>query len=66
MGIKLGLTLREKQRLRVFGNKALKRIFGCKKNDITGDGENYIIRLVHRLFNKCRDCIALYEMHKCS
>jgi hypothetical protein len=30
-------TLREGRRLRVFENKMLKRIFGPKRNDVTGD-----------------------------
>jgi hypothetical protein len=31
MGVKLGLlTLREEHRLRVFENRVLRRIFGCK------------------------------------
>jgi hypothetical protein len=29
--------LREERRLRVFGNKMLRRIFGPKRNDVTGD-----------------------------
>jgi hypothetical protein len=31
------LTLREEHRLRVFENRALRRIFGPKKYDVTGD-----------------------------
>jgi hypothetical protein len=31
------LTLREKRRLRVFKNKVMRRIFGPKKDDITGE-----------------------------
>jgi hypothetical protein len=31
------LTLREKHRLRVFENRVLRRIFGPKRNDVTGD-----------------------------
>ena len=30
------LTLREERRLRVFENRLLKRIFGPKKDDVTG------------------------------
>jgi hypothetical protein len=37
MGVKLGLlTLREKNRLRVFENRVLKRIFGPKGDEVTG------------------------------
>jgi hypothetical protein len=31
------LTLREKHRLRVFENRVLRRIFGPKRDDITGE-----------------------------
>jgi hypothetical protein len=30
------LTLREEHRLRVFGNRVLKRIFGPKRDEVTG------------------------------
>jgi len=30
--------------LRVFENRVLRRIFGPKRDDVTGSGENYIIR----------------------
>jgi hypothetical protein len=30
------LTLREKRRLRVFGNRVLRRIFGPKRDEVTG------------------------------
>jgi hypothetical protein len=33
----LGLTLREEHRLRVFGNKVLRRIFGPKRDEVTGE-----------------------------
>jgi hypothetical protein len=36
--------LREERRLRVFENRVLRRIFGPKRDDVTGNGENYIIR----------------------
>ena len=38
------LTLREEHRLRVFENRVLRRIFGPKRDKITGSGENYIMR----------------------
>ena len=38
------LTLREEHRLRVFENRVLRRIFGPKRDGVTGDGENYIMR----------------------
>jgi len=31
------LTLREERRLRVFENRVLRRIFGTKRDDITGE-----------------------------
>jgi hypothetical protein len=37
MGALLGLTLREEQRLRVFKNRVLRRIFGPKRDEVTGD-----------------------------
>jgi hypothetical protein len=33
MGVKLGVTWREKRRLRVFENRVLRRIFGPKKDE---------------------------------
>jgi hypothetical protein len=33
------LTLREERRLRVFGNRALRRIFGSKRDEATGSGK---------------------------
>jgi hypothetical protein len=31
------LTLREEHRLRVFGNRVLRRIFGTKRDEVTGE-----------------------------
>jgi hypothetical protein len=31
------LTLREEHRLRVFGNRVLRRIFGLKRDEVTGE-----------------------------
>jgi hypothetical protein len=31
------LTLREEQRLRVFDNRVLRRIFGPKRDEVTGE-----------------------------
>jgi hypothetical protein len=36
--------LREEGGLRVFENMLLRKIFGPKRGDLTGDGENYVIR----------------------
>ena len=38
------LTLREERRLRVFENRVLRRICGPKREEVTGNGENYIMR----------------------
>jgi hypothetical protein len=38
------LTLREERRLRVFENRVLRRVFGPKRYEVTGSGENYIMR----------------------
>jgi hypothetical protein len=35
MGVKLGLTLREENSLRVFENRVLRRIFGPTRNEVT-------------------------------
>jgi len=38
MGVKLGsLTLREERRLRVFENRVLGRIFGPKRDEVSGE-----------------------------
>jgi hypothetical protein len=37
MGVKLGLTLREEHRLRVFENRVLRRVFGSKRDEVTGE-----------------------------
>jgi hypothetical protein len=38
------LTMNEERRLRVFENRVLRRIFGPKRDDVTGNGGNYITR----------------------
>jgi len=40
----VSLTLKEERRLRVFENRALRRIFGPKRDEVTENGEIYIIR----------------------
>ena len=37
-------TLREERRLQVFENRVLRRLFGPKRDEVTGNGENYIRR----------------------
>ena len=38
------LTLREERRLRVFENRVLRRVFEPKRDKVTGNGENYIMK----------------------
>jgi len=38
------LALREERRLRVFEKRMLRRIFGPKRDEVKGSGENYIMR----------------------
>jgi hypothetical protein len=38
------LTLKEELMLRVFENRVLGRIFGPKRDEVTGSGGNYIMR----------------------
>ena len=38
------LIWREERRLRVFENKVLRGVFGPKRDEVTGNGENYIMR----------------------
>jgi hypothetical protein len=36
--------LREERKLRVFENRVLRRVFGPKIDEVTGNRENYIMR----------------------
>jgi hypothetical protein len=47
--VKLGLTLREEHRLRVFENRVLRRIFGPKTDEVTGGWK----KLHEELHNLC-------------
>jgi hypothetical protein len=38
------LKLREERRLKMFENRVLRRVFGPKGDEVTGIGENYIMR----------------------
>ena len=38
------LTLREERRLRVSENRVLRIVFGSKRDEVTGNGENYIMK----------------------
>jgi len=37
------LILREEHRLRMFENRVLRRIFGSKRDEVTGNAENYLM-----------------------
>jgi hypothetical protein len=51
MGVKLGsLTLREEHRLRVFENGVLRRIFGLKRDEMTGDRRKLHNEGLHNLY----------------
>jgi hypothetical protein len=52
MGVKLGsLTLREENRLRVFENRALRRIFGPKRDEVTGERRKLHNEELHSLYS---------------
>jgi hypothetical protein len=37
-------TMREERRLKVFKNRVVKRIIGLKRDEVAGNGENYITK----------------------
>jgi hypothetical protein len=45
------LTLREEHRLRVFENRVLKRIFGPKRDEVTGEWRKLHIEELHNLYS---------------
>jgi hypothetical protein len=52
MGVKLGLlTLREKHRLRVFENTVLRRKFGPKRDEMTGDWRKLHNKKLHSFYS---------------
>jgi len=44
MGVKLGFSYCRRNRLWVFENRVLRRIFGPKKDEVTRNREKYIMR----------------------
>jgi hypothetical protein len=50
MGVKLGLTLGEGHRLRVFENRVLRRIFGPKMEDVAGGWKRQHNEELHNLY----------------
>jgi hypothetical protein len=52
MGTKLGLlTLREEHRLKVFENRVLRRIFGPKRDEVTGDWRKLHNEELHNMYS---------------
>jgi hypothetical protein len=45
------LTLREEHRLRVFENRVLRRIFGPKRNEVTGEWRKLNNEGLHNLYS---------------
>jgi hypothetical protein len=50
MGVKHSLTLREEHRLRVFENRVLTRIFGPKRDEVTGGWRKLHNEELHGLY----------------
>jgi hypothetical protein len=51
MGVKLGLRLSEEHRLRVFENGMLRRIFGPKRDEVTGEWRKLHNEEFHDLYS---------------
>ena len=51
MVVKLGHTLREENRLRVLENKVLRRIFGPKKDEVTGEWKRLRNKVLYALYS---------------
>jgi hypothetical protein len=45
------LTLREEHRLRVFENRVLRRIFGPKEDEVTGEWRKLLNKELHDLYS---------------
>jgi len=50
MGVKLGLTFCEERTVRVFENRVLRKIFGSKGDNTTGDWRRLHNRKFHDLY----------------
>jgi hypothetical protein len=44
------LTLREEHRTRVFENRVLRRIFGPKRDEVTGKWRNFVICTLRQVY----------------
>jgi hypothetical protein len=51
MGVKLGLILREEHSLRLFDNRVLRRIFGPKRDEVTGEWRKLHNEELHDLYS---------------
>jgi hypothetical protein len=51
MGVKWPLTLRDEHRLRVFENRMLRRIFGSKRDEVTGGCKKLHNEEIHDLYS---------------
>jgi hypothetical protein len=51
LGVKLGLTLREEHRQRMFENRVLRRIFGPKRVEVTGEWRKLHNEKLHNLYS---------------
>jgi hypothetical protein len=51
MSVKIGQTLREKRRLRVFENRVLWRMFGPKRDEVTGECRKLHNEELHDLYS---------------
>jgi hypothetical protein len=64
MGVKLGsLTLSEERRLRVSENRILRRIFGPKRDEVTGEWKNLHSGELHNLYSS-PDIIRLMKSRR--
>jgi hypothetical protein len=50
MGMKLGLTLRERLKLRGFRKRVLRGVFGLERNDVTIDFRKLRIEELHNFY----------------
>jgi hypothetical protein len=51
VGVKHGLTVREEHKLRVFENRVLRRIFGPKRDGVTGGWRKLHNAELHNLYS---------------
>ena len=47
----ISLTLREERRLRVFENRVLRRVFGPKRDEVTGEWRKLLIEEISNLYS---------------